>query len=124
MWKIWPVVLIALSGAAQAADFPAGEWTVTAVAGQPVSPGQGVTIVFDGDRVAGRSGCNRYFGAVNPGDGPLFGALGGTRMACDPAAMDLEARFMQTMAQVDGYDIDKEFLTLFVNSDAVLTARR
>lgn len=124
MFRFLPFVVMLLGGAAQSAELPAGEWTVTSIGGLPVGPGQGVTIVVESDRVSGRSGCNRYFGSVTQSQGAVFGALGSTRMACDPASMDIEARFFEAMARVDGFDLDKETLTLVAGTDIVITARR
>jgi heat shock protein HslJ len=42
------------------------------------------TLQVAGDKVAGKGGCNRYFGGITEqGDGVLtLGAMGSTRMMC------------------------------------------
>lgn len=63
------------------------------------------TAVFEGSRVAGFGGCNRYFGQVvekSPG-AIAVGPLAGTRMACPGPAMELESRFYSAMARVTRY---------------------
>jgi putative lipoprotein len=123
MKALWPVAWIAMAGAAQATDLPTGAFRVVALDGAPVNVAQDVTIVLDQGRVTGSAGCNRYFGTV-AAQAPLFLALGTTRMACDPALMALEDRFLAALARVDALDMDKETLTLLVGSDPVIVARR
>jgi heat shock protein HslJ len=41
-----------------------------------------------------------------------FDTLAGTRMACPPAAMELERRLYAALGLVTGYSIDGEVLTL------------
>jgi heat shock protein HslJ len=63
------------------------------------------TAVFEGSRVAGFGGCNRYFGQVvekSPG-AIAVGPLAGTRMACPGPAMELESRFLAAMSRMTRY---------------------
>jgi len=65
-----------------------------------------VTLVFSGDKVGGKSGCNRYMGGVSAGKTPgeiHFGPLAGTMMACPGEAMALEQRFLADMASVSRF---------------------
>jgi heat shock protein HslJ len=55
-----------------------------------------VTLIVDGDRASGSSGCNRYHGTIGQGESATsltVGPLAGTRMACPPEIMDLEQRY-------------------------------
>jgi heat shock protein HslJ len=75
-----------------------------------------ITIVFDGERVAGSSGCNRYFAAVAEGDVPggiSVGQAGGTMMACPDEVMKGERRYLGALAAVSDYG--------FMLGDLVLT---
>ena len=81
-------------------------WTLVSVDGVAVS---GVerppTAVFEGNRVSGFGGCNRYFGQVtekSPG-AIAIGPLAGTRMACHDPAMELETRFYAAMSRATRY---------------------
>lgn len=73
------------------------EWTAEAVLGGGVPDNASVTLLLDGQgRAAGRSGCNRYTAGVEIGSGTMrFGPMAGTRMACAPALMDLEAKVLR-----------------------------
>lgn len=67
-----------------------------------------IRIEFDAEgRVAGHSGCNRFFGGVEGGtDGAVsFGGMGSTRMACPEEIMKQETTFLDLMANVAGYRI-------------------
>jgi heat shock protein HslJ len=60
-----------------------------------------VTLAFAGGRVSGRSGCNRYMGEAVVGEsGLVFSAIAGTRMMCDPAAMEVEAAYLAALDTV------------------------
>lgn len=59
------------------------EWIAESINGKPVIEPGGVTMTFAEDRVTGRSGCNRYFGAAEHGNGKLkIAQVGATKMAC------------------------------------------
>ncbi len=63
-----------------------------------------VTLSFAGGKVGGQSACNRYFAAISPGDATgsvKIGHAGSTMMACTPAVMALEKRYLQALAGVD-----------------------
>ncbi|HEY7539308.1 MAG TPA: META domain-containing protein [Methylomirabilota bacterium] len=83
-------------------------WTLVSLDGQPVPQGTRLpTIAFDGARVAGLGGCNRYAGEVQetaPGI-VAVGPIASTKMACPPPAMDVEGRFFAALAQVTQYRV-------------------
>jgi putative lipoprotein len=60
------------------------------------------TLTFDaGQKVAGRAACNRYFGAYRQaGDTLEIKPGGSTRMACPPAVMDQETKFLAALEAV------------------------
>ncbi len=65
-------------------------------------------------RVAGSTGCNRYFGSVIVGDGTIkVDGVGSTRMACVPAIMQQEQRFLQALQDLRRYAIDGDLVRLF-----------
>jgi heat shock protein HslJ len=58
-----------------------------------------VTARFQGGRIDGFSGCNRYFGAYEFRQGRLaIGSLAGSMMACQPAAMALESAVQRALS--------------------------
>ncbi len=75
-----------------------------------------ITIVFDGERVAGSSGCNRDAATIAEGDVPgriSVGQAGGTMMACPDEVMKVERRYLGALAAVSDYG--------FMLGDLVLT---
>lgn len=81
-------------------DLARTSWRAKTVAGQPVPADIAVTLEFAGaDRIAGRSGCNRYSGPIGVVDGRLVvGPLASTRMACPPPQMTLETAFLGALS--------------------------
>ncbi|MEN8206491.1 MAG: META domain-containing protein [Pseudomonadota bacterium] len=79
------------------------EWLLV---GTAVPDGLEVILTVSQGRVAGQSACNRYFGSITAGDTPgeiTLGKLGSTRMACPPAVMELENRYLKALSSVTGY---------------------
>ena len=81
-------------------------WTLVSLGGEPVPQGTRLpTIAFDGARIAGLGGCNRYTGQIQetaPGT-IAVGPVASTKMACPPPAMDVEGRFFSALAQATQY---------------------
>lgn len=82
-------------------------WHVTSIGGDPVLPGTELTFSIAADhRAGGNGGCNNYFTEASFETPPLtFGPIAGTRMACDPATMAQEARFLAALAATAGFDL-------------------
>ncbi|SCK11498.1 Heat shock protein HslJ [Variovorax sp. HW608] len=102
-----PVLLILssmLSLAAAAAGIEGPTWSLTGVQGLdpgllPTGP-QAVTARFEGGRVAGFSGCNRFFGSytLKQPDRLVIGRLAGSMMACEDNAMKVEGAVHKALA--------------------------
>jgi len=78
-------------------------------------PGKAVELLFaaDSERVSGSGGCNRLIGGFQlTGEQLRFSRLASTQMACEPAAMAFERRFVEALEQVRRYSIDKRNLLL------------
>jgi heat shock protein HslJ len=75
---------------------------------------QEITISFTETDVAGNSGCNNYTSTyTTPGEGEIkFAEFVTTRMACDPAVMDVETAYLAQLADVVQYEIDGDELVL------------
>ena len=69
--------------------------------------------VVDG-KVAGKGGCNRYFGGITQqGDGVLtLGAMGSTRMMCAGDLAGKEMNYLQTLEKVASFQISGKQLVL------------
>lgn len=110
---------------------PTGRLAVTALSGvewvlawwswdeaAPVEPR--ITAVFDGARVTGTSGCNRYFAAATDGAAPGEIALsepGATLMACPEPTGGVEARYLAQLASVQRYSFVAGMLALEYDAD-------
>ncbi len=127
------------SEAGAGTDLVVGEWRLAAFSDELLSSsaidptaglellasrGRGVTIAFLADgQVGGNSGCNQYTGAytIEGGHSLSFGPLAGTRKACPPPLMDLEALTLRTLEAVEGaYVRDGTTLELYGANEALL----
>ncbi len=73
--------------------------------GEPVVDNVEVTAAFETGNVSGRSGCNRYFGAI-AGAAPdelEIGPLGVTKMLCPEPLMAVESRFLGALESATRY---------------------
>ena len=83
-----------------------GPWVVEDLNGGGMMAGVEMELSFDpGDqntsRVTGRAACNRFFGSWSQvGAAVRFGPLAATKMACAPALMELEGKFLGTLEAV------------------------
>ena len=90
-----------IAGKLSIADLEGTIWVLTHLGWDDKAPEQPrITLVSEGDRVTGMSGCNSYFTKVQergmPGDVTL-GPIGSTRRACSESIMDLEKRYLETL---------------------------
>jgi heat shock protein HslJ len=92
------------TGALSLADLAGVEWVLTHFGGGDPAPAEpAITLVFEGERIAGSSGCNRYFAGVEAGNAPgelAIGLVGSTRMACPEDQMALEDRYLKGLGSV------------------------
>ena len=89
---------------------------VTAVVDRPA------TLQFEGGRLSGTTGCNRFFGAYTLDEDALTLQPGGsTLMACFPEALaQQEDTLLGQFSQVTGYRLDADQLTLLNDAGTVL----
>jgi len=72
-------------------------WTFVSIGGVAVAGGRPTALQFDGKRLSGSAGCNRFSGRYTAADGTLTaGPLMATEMACP--GMELEQAFFKLMA--------------------------
>lgn len=107
---------------------PGGEWVVEDISGGGIIDASRVTMTFaDDGQLNGRGGCNSY--------GTRFATNGdrikvdpraiSTMMACAPALMQQERKFLDSLPKLTGWRIDETgALLLHGESGATLTARR
>lgn len=109
-WRLTAGVLMpvesVVTGTLSLEDLQGPTWRLAAIGwDDPVGQEPGSVIRFDGDRVTGNGGCNGYFGTVSS-DAPgrlRFSAMGTTMMACPDPVMDLERRYLRTLAGGSSY---------------------
>jgi heat shock protein HslJ len=89
-------------------------WVLSSLPGQPLPAGAAVTLRFDGDRVSGSDGCNRFGGPYAGTGGRLRVGpnLASTQMACPDALRPLAATFGRALAAATGYRIEGTSLVL------------
>jgi heat shock protein HslJ len=72
-------------------------WTFVSIGGVAVAGGRPTALQFDGNRLSGSAGCNRFSGTYSVDGGTLkAGPLMATEMACP--GMELEQAFFKLMA--------------------------
>ncbi|NLT06911.1 MAG: META domain-containing protein [Solirubrobacterales bacterium] len=84
------------------------------------------TIEFGADgRATGSAGCNRFGGDYTvDGDTLELGELASTLIGCEPAVMEAERGYLDTLARVARWEIDGERLTLAdADGEPLLTFR-
>ena len=112
-----------ITGTASLQDIMDKEWVLIQLnKDEPVSEVPAVTLNFDGERLTGTSGCNRYFTAVTAGEIPgdlTIGMIGGTRMACPEEAMALESRYLEALGNVIKYGFLNGKLAMMSQQDDV-----
>ncbi|WP_439574273.1 META domain-containing protein [Phreatobacter sp.] len=93
---------------AGAGEGPAGRWLAEDIRGGGVVDRIQTVLDIAGDgRVSGSGGCNRIAGQARI-EGPAisFSQMASTRMACPPAVMDQEMKFLSALGEVRRWRID------------------
>lgn len=87
--------------------FRGAEWVVEDLAGAGIIDSSRITVAFfDGNRIAGKASCNNYGGQYErTAEGLTFDYLFATKMACAPALMNQEQRFLELLGQVKNASI-------------------
>jgi putative lipoprotein len=67
-----------------------------------------ITLSFSGDdKIAGSAGCNKYFGGYHEADKALtVSGIGATRMACAPALMDQESKYLGVLGAAESFALN------------------
>ena len=77
-------------------------------------------------KVNGHTGCNAFFGkyAVG-GEGLQFEDIASTEMACEPAIMEIEGKFLKALWESGKASLNNGYLTLYSKDDneLLLTAK-
>ena len=117
----WIAALVLGVGVAMTADASGAErlegptWLAEDIKGGGViDNAQSTVSIAAGGKVTGSGGCNRMFGtATIAGDALTFGGIGTTRMACAPALMDQEQKFLGALAATRTFRFDGPYLKFY-----------
>lgn len=104
----------------------ANEWVVEDLDGGGIIDRSNATLTFGRDgRVAGSASCNRYSGSyAATGEGLTFGNAAVTRMACAPALMEQEEKFLAIIQDARSFTISNTGALVIQTSDGrSMTAR-
>jgi heat shock protein HslJ len=112
----------AMSPAGDTPELNSTAWVLTALPGQTLLPDASVTARFEGGRVQGTDGCNRYSSPYTLDGSTLqVGPRGiSTQMACAPAVMKQAEAFMSALAGARTYRIAAGELQLLTAGGTVL----
>lgn len=103
------------------------EWVVESIDGDRLIAGSSVTMAFDeGGRVFGVASCNRYLATYQlTGEGLSIAGGASTMMACAPALMEQERRFLDALAAVRRFEVAPDgALVLLADDGPKLIGRR
>jgi heat shock protein HslJ len=103
------------------------EWVVEDINGRGIIDRSRATLNFGPDgRVSGRSSCNNYTAQYSlTGEGLTVSKAAGTMMACEPALMQQESRFLDVLQNVRRFDLGPDgALILRTDDRRTITARR
>ncbi len=97
-----------LAGNLSLSDLEETEWYLSSIKrGEVLSDKQEITLRFDGDKIVGKSACNRYFAGIKELEDMAgnisIGQIGSTRMICPQESMDLENRYFAALQGVFKY---------------------
>jgi len=127
MVAAWFALTLALAACAEeevlvnppsSASLPGSRWVVAGFTldgvGGALPADVRLTLDFDdAGGVGGTAGCNLYFGTVTlPAGGISITGIGSTEMACEPAVMEREARFLAALGRVTAFTLEADRLTL------------
>ncbi len=117
----WRAHACDLSGVNNAAN---REWTLITLRGETIDTAKPPTMLFGSGKLSIFGGVNRLSGSYGlVDDSVTIGELISTRMAGPPELMDLERKFAQTLASVDGYHAHDDELELLSKGIRVATFR-
>lgn len=93
-------------------------WQVEDVASGGIIDSSNLTLNFGEDgRINGSSGCNSYMGDYSVNGNELeLSQLASTMMACSPAIMDLERKFLDVLGGAEEYSIDQDTMKLTITA--------
>ncbi|MBX9759844.1 MAG: META domain-containing protein [Beijerinckiaceae bacterium] len=116
---------VATTPATAQADLIGSSWLAEDIMGAGVvDRAQSTLQPMPEGRIAGSGGCNRFTGkGVIAGGKVEIGLLATTRMACPPALMMQEDKYLKALAASKRYEIGPEGLMRFYDGAGAVTVR-
>jgi len=92
-------------------------WVLEDIGGAAVMDAPHATLEFpEADRAVGSGSCNRFSGRITIGDTTIaFRQMISTRIACPPAVMSHETKYLQALQGTERYALDGASLMIYVN---------
>jgi heat shock protein HslJ len=107
---------------AQLNEIASKEWTLISLNGKSVAVEKPPTVKFEAGRASVFGGINRLSATCEVSEGKVsFGNLISTKMAGEPALMELESNFAKALAGVDSFQVSGNELTLSSKGATVAT---
>ncbi len=104
------------------------KWQLSDLGGRPAMGQVQATLEFpqEGHRAIGNASCNRFFGQVEGSEDSIsFIDVGTMRMACRPAVLDQETRFLAALEAAERFELDGDELRIFAGDrEQPMTFRR
>jgi len=101
-------------------------WRLEDLSGGGVIDGSRITLTLGkGGSAGGAAGCNRYFGSwAQKGDRLTLGKMGSTMMACAPALMEQEGKYLKALETASSYKLTSDGALVIATGQGALTFRK
>lgn len=102
------------------------EWKLEDLLGGGIIDRSNVTLTLGPDGGAsGSGGCNRFFGSWSvKGSALTLGKMGSTMMACNPALMSQESKFLRSLETATSYSFIPDGALVIATTEGPLKFRR
>lgn len=102
-------------------DLAGTSWKLTSMQGNPLVQESQITLEFtEPGQLGGNAGCNQYFASyeLHGVEFSITGPIGSTMMACEEVFMNQESDFLQTLEQMQYFQLSENTL-LLVSADGL-----
>lgn len=101
-------------------------WKLEDLLGGGIIDRSNVTLVLGPDgQASGSGGCNRFFGSWSvKGSALTLGKMASTMMACNPALMSQEGRFLRSLETATAYSFTPDGALVITTAEGPLKFRR
>ena len=102
------------------------EWKLEDLLGGGIIDRSNVTLKLGPDgQASGSGGCNRFFGSWSvKGSALSLGKMGSTMMACDPALMNQEGKFLRSLETATTYSFTPDGALVITTTEGQLKFRK